>query len=276
MPLWTAEIEGKVAVARYANPPMNYFCAEAMTELSALVEQWQDPAIRAVVLRGGVPDRFITHYSVEELLSLAENREAVRGSGAAITAGFHELLGALRSLPKPIVVAMTGDTMGGGFELSLACDIRVAQAGDYRIGFPESTLGILPGGGGTQRLSRLIGASRAIDFILRGRVCHPERALELGLVHEVVPDAAEHAVCVAQELATLSGPALAQIKRAVYEGSDTTLRSGLEIEGETFFETMLTDEAVAAMREYVALPFEERRSWIERKRFLQGAGEGGA
>lgn len=270
MPLWTAEIEGTVAVARYVNPPMNYFCAQAVSELGALIDQWQDPAIRAVVLCGGVPDRFITHYSVEELLLLAENREALRRIGTAITDGYHAMLERLRGLPKPVVAAMTGDTMGGGFELSLACDIRIAQAGDHRIGFPEATLGILPGGSGTQRLSRLIGAGRAIDFILRGRVCRPERALELGLVHEVVAGATEHAVAVATELATLSGTALAQIKRAIYAGSDTDLGAGLAIEGETFHETMLSDEAVAAMREYVALPLDERRNWIERKRVLQG------
>jgi enoyl-CoA hydratase len=270
MPLWTTEVDGSVAVARYANPPMNYFCAEAMAELGALIGEWQDPGIRAVVLCGGVPDRFITHYSVEELLGLAEDREAVRSAGASITAGYYAMLDQLRGLEKPVVVAMTGDTMGGGFELSLACDIRIAQAGDHRIGFPESTLGILPGGSGTQRLSRLIGASRAIDFILRGRVCRPERALELGLVHEVVPDAAAHARGVAQELASLSPVALAQIKRAVYAGSDTNLAAGLAIEGETFYETMASDEAVTAMREYVALPFEERRAWIERKAALQG------
>lgn len=271
MTLWKATSDGPVAVARYANPPMNYFCAQAVQELSGLIERWQSPEVRAVVLTGAVPGRFITHYSVEELLSLAENRDALKSIGSALTRGYHELLAKLCALPKPVIAAMNGDTMGGGFELSLACDIRIAQAGDYRFGFPESTLGILPGGSGTQRLSRLVGAGRAMDFILRGRVCRPERAEELGLVHEVVHgDAAERAIAVAHELATLSPVAMAEIKRSIHEGSDASLERGLEIEGDAFYRTMLTEAAVEAMREYTALPFEDRRDWIERKRALQG------
>ena len=165
MKLWQLASDGPVAVARYANPPMNYFCAEATQELSGLIESWQSPEVRAVVLTGAVPGRFITHYSVEELLSLAENRDAVKSVGPALSRGYHQLLAKLRALPKPVIAALNGDTMGGGFELSLACDIRIAQAGDYRIGFPESTLGILPGGSGTQRLSRLIEVKDGKDLM---------------------------------------------------------------------------------------------------------------
>src|SRR6185503_4599045 len=98
---------------------------------------------------------------------------------------------------------MNGDTMGGGFELSLSCDIRIGQKGDHRFGLPEVKLGILPGGSGTQRLSRLIGAGRAIEFILRARVVRPEDALALGLVHEVADDALARARTVAGEIAAL-------------------------------------------------------------------------
>src|SRR3954454_21316889 len=127
MALWSTEtLDGGVGVATYGNPPMNYLCAEGAGELAGMVEQWRDPAVRAVVLGGG-GDRgaFLTHYSVEELLALAEDREAMRIAGTSLTRGYHALLFSLRDLPKAIIVAMNGNTMGGGLELSLACDIRV-------------------------------------------------------------------------------------------------------------------------------------------------------
>jgi enoyl-CoA hydratase len=146
MSLWSLSPNDGVVVATYTNPPMNYFCAEGTRELGELVQAWRSPEVRAVVLTGGLEGRFITHYSVEELLALAEQREALRTIGTALNHGYHELLRSLRDLPKPVIAAMNGDTMGGGFELSLSCDIRIAARGDHRIGLPEVTLGILPGG----------------------------------------------------------------------------------------------------------------------------------
>lgn len=264
MALWKTEVRNGVAVATYTNPPMNYFCADGSRELVALIEAWRDPAIRAVVLTGGLPGKFITHYSVEELLQYASDREALRAAGTGLTAGFHRMLLNLRDLPKPVIVAMNGDTMGGGFELSLSCDIRIGQRGDHRFGLPEVKLGILPGGSGTQRLARLIGPGRAVEFVLRARVVKPEDALALGLVHELADDAAARAREIAAEMARFPPLAMARAKHAVYQGGDTNLQAGLEIEGLDFLETMLSDDALAAMKAYVALPFEKRRDWIER------------
>ncbi|MEA2624922.1 MAG: enoyl-CoA hydratase [Candidatus Binatota bacterium] len=263
MSLWTTQTDGQVVVATYKNPPMNYFCAEGTQELVRLIEQWRDPAIRAVVLTGGMPGKFITHYSVEELHQLASDREGMRAAGTSLTAAYHRMLLELRDLPKGVVVAMNGDTMGGGFELSLSCDIRIGQKGDHRFGLPEVRLGILPGGSGTQRLSRLIGAGRAIEFILRSRVVRPEEALAIGLVHEVVDDALARAKQVAQEIATLPPLAVARAKHAVYTGSDTHLQAGLDVEGSAFLETMLSDDGVLAMKTYIDLPYEKRRDWFE-------------
>jgi enoyl-CoA hydratase/carnithine racemase len=268
MSLWSVAPDGDVVVATYTNPPMNYFCAEASQELQALIQEWRIPRVRAVVLTGGVAGKFITHYSVEELLALAEDAEALRAIGTSLNHGYHEMLRALRDLPVPVIAAMNGDTMGGGFELSLSCDIRIGAAGDYRFGLPEVSLGILPGGCGTQRLSRLIGAGRAIDFILRGRICRPEEALAQGLVHELAPDAAARAREIAAGLSSLSPVALAEIKRAVYQGSEIHLEGGLEIEADAFLRTMQSERAVEAMREYVALPHAERRGWLERRTAL--------
>lgn len=264
MSLWTCTLDDGVVTAIYRNPPMNYFCAEGAAELGALVESWRDPAVKAVVLSGGMAGRFITHYSVEELLSYAEDRAALRQAGTALNDGYHALLLGLRDLPKPVIVAMNGDAMGGGFELCLACDLRIAQRGDFRYGLPEVKLGILPGGSGTQRLSRLIGAGRAIEFILRGRIVEPSVALEMGLVHELADDALRRAQQIAHEMVLTPPFAMAMAKRAVYEGSDTSLAAGLKLEGERFLETMLSDGSVSAMRAYVAQPLEARRDWLEK------------
>lgn len=264
MSLWKIEHDGDVVVATYHNPPMNYFCAQGAQELLGLIEQWKSPQVRAVVLTGAIAGKFITHYSVEELEALASDEAGMRAAGTSLTDGYHAMLLSLRDLSKPVIAAMNGDTMGGGFELTLACDIRIAARGDHRIGLPESKLGILPGGSGTQRLSRLIGAGRAIEFILRGRVVRPEEALALGLVHEVADDAAARARAVAAELAALPPVALREIKRAVYEGIDHTLAEGLAVESRAFLATMLTEDARTAMRAYVAQPLEKRRAFLER------------
>ncbi len=264
MKLWTTEVKNRVVVATYTNPPMNYFCADGTRELVELIEAWRDPAIRVVVLTGGMTGKFITHYSVEELVQYASDREATRIAGTGLTAGYHRMLLNLRDLPKPVIAAMNGDTMGGGFELSLSCDVRIGQRGDHRFGLPEVKLGIIPGGSGTQRLSRLIGAGRAIEFILRSRVVKPEDALALGLVHELADDAKARATEIAVELAAFPPLAVARAKRAVYLGSDTHLQAGLDIEGSAFLETMLSEDGLAAMKTYIALPFEKRRDWIER------------
>lgn len=269
MKLWSLEnASGGVVIATYHNPPMNYFCAQGSAELGELVRTWGDAAVRAVVLTGGIEGKFITHYSVEELAALASDHAAMRAIGSSLNHGYHELLKSVSDLRKPVIAALNGDTMGGGFELSLACDIRIASAGDHCIGLPEVTLGILPGGSGTQRLSRLIGAGRALDFILRGRICRPDEALALGLVHEVAADAASRARTLAAALAELSPVAIAEIKRAIHQGSELHLEAGLTIEGEAFMATMFSDEGLASMQAYVALPLEKRRDWLERRAAL--------
>jgi enoyl-CoA hydratase/carnithine racemase len=262
--LWTHEICDSIAVARYDNPPLGYFCAEGTRELGELVAAWRDPGIRAVILCGP-PGRFITHYSVEELLAFADSPAQLQSVGTALNFGYYELLRGLRGLAKPVLVALTGDTMGGGFELSLSCDIRIAAQGDYRYGLPEAAFGILPGGCGTQRLSRLLGAGRAIDFILRARICTPEEALQLGLVHEIASDPLARALEIARSLVRQSPVAMAQIKRAVYQGSELHLEAGLEIEAEAFLATMVTQEARDAMKAYVAVAPAQRRAWLEKR-----------
>ena len=262
MDFWAVEHrDGGIVVASYTNAPMNYFVADGAAELGALIPTWRDPEVRVVILTGGPQDQYLTHYSVEELAELAADRDAMRALGTDVNDGYHALVQDLSDLEKPVIAAMSGDTMGGGLELSLGCDIRIAQRGDFSIGFPEISLAIIPGGGGTQRLPRILGAGPALDFILRSRIVSPDQALALGLVSEVADDAKERALEVAQSLSRRSAVALAAAKRSVLRGASLPLSEGLRVEADAFLTTMLTDEGAAMMGEYAATPHGERRAW---------------
>jgi len=264
MTYWSVTRDGAVAIATYLNPPMNYFTADGAAELAELITDWAAPDVRAVVLVGGVPGRFITHYSVEELAELAADPVALAQLGTSLNTGYYELLQRLRDLPKPVIAAINGDAMGGGFELCLACDIRILQYGDHRVGLPETRLGIIPGGSGTQTLSRLLGAGKAIEFVLRGRVVSPEDALALGLVHELAHDAQSRAIVIAQDLASESPLAMAMAKRAVYGGSDLPFEEGLMVEAEASVSVIGSSEGLESMQRYLSEPLDRRRDWLDR------------
>jgi len=273
MQYFQVERRDAVAVCTMHNPPMNYLTSPMTLELGQLVaELADDRAVRAVILTGGVPGKFITHYSVEELAYLAADPVQYRERGEQGEAAFHALLTSVQRLPKPVIAAINGDCMGGGFELALACDFRLAAIGPYSIGLPESRLGILPGGGGTQRLTRLIGAARALEVMLFGNVYPPAEAVRLGLVHRALPahDLMDLAQDWGRQLAQLPPRALAMIKRAVYEGGEVDLERGLAIERECFTEVMCTRDARTGMAAY--LDIVRRDPMAARRTFLEGEG----
>lgn len=265
MAYWEREQKGAVLVVSYNNPPMNYLVGAAFAEFEAeLMPACEDPSVRAVVLQGKPEGLYMTHFSVEELLAMSEVGALEGADASAMTPG-HQRWGAFERLAKPVVAAMTGSAMGGGFEQSLCCDIRIAERGDYRIGLPEANLGILPGGTGIARLTRLLGASDAINIILRGLIFPPEEALKMGLVHEVVDDARERALEIATSLAEKSPTSMATIKKAVYQGAEATFEEALQLEAQGFIDCMSSQEALAAMKSYVAIPFEDRQAALDKK-----------
>jgi enoyl-CoA hydratase len=262
MQYWEIEQRAGIFIAGYKNPPTNYLIAPAMVELEELISCWREPDVDVVVLTGAVENRYITHYSVEELVEMGNDPAALRRSAHSMIYGYHTLLRSLAYLDKPIVVAMTGDTMGAGLELSLNCDIRIAQSGDFRIGFPEVALGILTGTG-SQLLARIIGQGRAMDFMLRSRTVTPQGALELGIVTEIADDARARAIEIAEGLLRQSAVSVTAAKRSIVRGANLPIEEGLRIEAEQWLNTIVTDEAMALMRDYVSQPFEQRRAWVE-------------
>ena len=156
-------------------------------ELLELVGRAESDAnTRAIILTGGIEGKFITHYSVDELAAMAADPAACAQIFPAASAGFHRMLDRIMLMPKAVIAAINGDCMGGGYELALACDFRLAADGPYQIGLPEAVLGILPGGGGTQRLPRLIGRGRALEVLLFGNVYNPREAEKMGMVNRVL------------------------------------------------------------------------------------------
>jgi enoyl-CoA hydratase/carnithine racemase len=202
----------------------------------ALVEIGRDATLRAVVLTGAGDKAFCAGADLKErrAMSLDETRAFLRDLNRAA-----DLLAAS---PRPAIAAINGAALGGGLELALACDIRLAAEG-AEMGLPEVRLGILPGAGGTQRLARAVGVAAAKELILTGRRIGAARARELGLVSEVVPAAelAAAAARVGAEIAA-SGPlAVAQAKRAIDDGFGRALADGLGIE-QAAYEVVLVSE----------------------------------
>src|ERR1700674_1731265 len=214
-----------------------------------------DASGRVVVVTGGAPGYFIRHFIIDALIRLAES---IRASGrewpenATYNGGFFDKAMALcESMPKPVIAAISGTALAGGFELALACDLRIAEDGDYLIGFLEPNLGLVPGAGGTQRLPRTIGMPAALMHILMGDPLTPREAERKGLVHETVSGKAlDRAMEIARRLSSFPPESVACIKRLVRNATETPLAQGLALERNLFLKLCMTEPALERMRSY--------------------------
>jgi enoyl-CoA hydratase len=232
-----------VALVRLDRPKMNALSRELLSQLSAVASELSMDPPGAVVIWGG--ERiFAAGAEITELRGPAE--------AAEVTGSFHAALDAVAAIPRATIAAICGFALGGGCELALACDFRVA-ADKAKLGQPEMLLGIIPGGGGTQRLPRLIGPARAKDLILTGRQVGTDEAERIGLVDRVVPsaDVLETALSWAAELAR--GPVVAQglAKRAIDAGLAGSLAEGLSLERDLFVESFRTEDAGIGVRSFL-------------------------
>ncbi|MDQ1375216.1 MAG: hypothetical protein QOJ09_2554 [Actinomycetota bacterium] len=235
--------EDGVALVRLDRPKMNALSAELLAELAEVARQLTVDPPGAVVVWGG--ERiFAAGAEISEFGGPDEARH--------IGGRFREALDMLAAVPRATVAAINGYALGGGCELALACDFRIA-ATDAKLGQPEILLGIIPGGGGTQRLARLVGASRAKELILTGHQIDAQEALSWGLVDRVVPKADVLDAALEFSAALARGPLLAQAaaKRAVDEGLDGTLEDGLTLEQELFAQVFETDDAKIGVQSFL-------------------------
>lgn len=235
-----------IATITLQRPPMNALSVQVQTELrSAAEEVGADPAVRAVVVYGG-PKVFAAGADVKEMADW-EYPEAVDRSAA-----LQDAFTAVAKIPKPTVAAITGFALGGGCELALCCDYRIA-GDNAKLGQPEILLGIIPGAGGTQRLTRLVGPAKAKDLIFTGRFVSADEAERIGLVDRVVaPDAVYlEAVQWAAQFADGAPYALRAAKEAIDNGLEVDLTTGLEIERAAFTGLFATQDRSTGMRSFI-------------------------
>ncbi|HEV8575336.1 MAG TPA: enoyl-CoA hydratase/isomerase family protein [Dehalococcoidia bacterium] len=246
--------DGPALIVTLTNPPRNLLNATMVADLTELANGVErDGEVRALILTGGVQGIFITHYDVGELSTLSDRmREAVTPApGSGELHGMHKLLLKLQSLPQPVIAAINGTAMGGGCKLALACDFRYMAKGG-RIGLPEVRVGILPGAGGTQRMTRLLGVAPAMELMLLGDDVDAETAARIGLVHRAVERERllPEALALAEELARRPPLSIALIKQCILKGSEMPLEDALHFEQDAFWQTMRSDDAGRLMRDY--------------------------
>jgi enoyl-CoA hydratase/carnithine racemase len=240
------EVADGVGTIRLDRPKMNALNVQVQEEIrAAAAEATERDDIRAVVIYGG-EKVFAAGADIKEMAAMSY-QDMVRRSGA-----LQSSFTAVARIPKPVVAAVTGYALGGGCELALCADYRIA-ADDATLGQPEILLGVIPGAGGTQRLTRLVGPSKAKDLIFTGRFVKADEALAIGLVDRLVPaaDVYDEAVAWAGQFRGAAAYALRAAKESIDRGVEIDLESGLEIERQQFASLFATDDRTIGMESFI-------------------------
>ncbi len=247
------EKESNVATVVINNPPMNVLSEQVASELcDAFSELRDDNSVVTVILTGEGDRAFMAGADIKEFPNMISQSADVGKQPSKK----NEVFRLISDFPKPTIAYLNGVTLGGGFELALACDLRIAKE-TAQLGLPEVKLGLFPGGGGTQRLPRLIGSAKAKELMFTGDSITAIEALQLGIINQISTneDGIEVARKLAQKISRHSLQALRRIKQAVNEGTDGQLQEGLELESHLFQEIFTTKD----MKEGVAAFLEKRR-----------------
>jgi enoyl-CoA hydratase/carnithine racemase len=240
---------GNVGYITLNRPPANNYDADGLDELARAIDAAaEDAEARAVVLRSaierffcaGADVRYLTEASIEDNLDLIDRAHAV--------------LSRIGRIPKPFIALIQGHALGGGLEIALACDLRFGAEGKYAVGLPEAGLGLMPGNGGTQRLARLLGPTKALDLMFTARRLAPDEAYQLGIFDRLFPaeETAQRTQEYAEQLANGASFAIGSIKQAVWQGIELSLHDSLKLE-KSLVEPVLRgaeiQEGVQAFRE---------------------------
>ncbi|MCI6602852.1 MAG: enoyl-CoA hydratase-related protein [Clostridiales bacterium] len=238
----------KTAVLTINRPEaLNALNSQVLSDLKAALDELKKEAdLRCLIITGAGPKSFVAGADIGEMSTMNPKK------GEAFGIDGNKVMSQVASFPCPVIAAVNGYALGGGFELALACDLRLASE-KARFAFPETGLGITPGFGGTQRLARLVGPALASELIFTGRTVKADEALAKGMVSQVC--APEELLNKAQELAdTIAGRApiaIRQAKKAIRGGLDLTLEKGLDYESECFGECFDSEDQKNAMKAFV-------------------------
>ncbi|WP_410674628.1 enoyl-CoA hydratase/isomerase family protein [Amycolatopsis sp. cmx-4-68] len=240
------EVKDGVGTIRLDRPPVNALNAQVTAELAELAKEVSErDDVRAVILYGG-EKTFAGGADIKEMAT--RTYPEIAKFGATLTG----TLAAIANIPKPVVAAITGYALGGGLELALTADRRVA-GDNVKVGQPEIQLGVIPGAGGTQRLARLIGPSKTKDIVYTGRFVKAEEALQLGIVDQVVAPDDVYAAAHKWASQFANGPAVAlrAAKAAIDGGLDTDLANGLKLESHLFAALWATEDQRNGMKSFI-------------------------
>jgi enoyl-CoA hydratase/carnithine racemase len=229
-------------------PPANSYDGAFVEELDAAIEEaHKDDAVKAIVVRSA-SEKFFSAGADISVFAKSDLETQI-----AFVVSANEAMSKLESTPKVVIAAINGHCLGGGLEIALCCDFRIAAVGGYKVGLPEVTLGLLPGTGGTQRLPRLIGRQRALEMMLTGTTLSPQAAKDAGIVDELVPAADLVARAVERARAHAAGPsyAVGQIKLAAVQGYGRSLAEGLAIEREALIRLLRSEDAREGVKAFV-------------------------
>ena len=244
------EVQDGIGIITMVDPPANTYTHEMMRELDgAIVEARFDESVYVIMIRGA-GEKF---FSAGANIAMLQKADPYFKYYFCLHA--NETLNRLEQTPKLVIGALNGHTVGGGLEIALACDLRVAKKGGGKIGLPEVTLGVLPGTGGTQRLGRMLGKSKAIELMVTGRTFDFEEALELGIVNHILEgeDFMAEAMEYARQFVPPRGAAKAvgRIKRAVCSGLEMPFSEGLAIEREMQMQLFESSDAREGLDAYM-------------------------